>query len=238
MIPPTRPREVRSVSSLPAACSFVPSPPRSQPPPLPEARLSDAELLARALDAGRGGARGRRDAARLLDARPLEGWAGLTPEACASEAARLAGGSPAARVVPALFELARRALGPAPGAEMARPEDVVPWLAQWRDARREHFIAFDLNARHQLLVRRLVSVGSLSASIVHPREVFQPAVAGSAAGIIVAHNHPSGDPEPSPEDVAVTRRLRDAGEVLGIELLDHVVVAGRGWVSLKARGCV
>jgi DNA repair protein RadC len=83
-----------------------------------------------------------------------------------------------------------------------------------------------------------VSVGSLSASIVHPREVFQPAVAASAAGLIVAHNHPSGDPEPSPEDVAVTRRLREAGELLGIELVDHVVVAGRGYVSLKARGCI
>jgi len=80
------------------------------------------------------------------------------------------------------------------------------------------------------------SVGSLSASIVHPREVFGPAVVRRAAGVIVAHNHPSGDPEPSPEDIAVTRRLADAGTLLGIELLDHVVVAERGFVSLKARG--
>jgi DNA repair protein RadC len=65
-----------------------------------------------------------------------------------------------------------------------------------------------------------------------------PAVAGSAAGVIVAHNHPSGDPEPSPEDLAVTRRLREAGDLLGIELLDHLVVAERGYVSLKARGAV
>jgi DNA repair protein RadC len=226
------------LSSLPAACPFVPPAPRSQPPALPESLAPDGELLARLLDAGRAGPRSRRAAARLLAAWSLEGWARLPPGDCAREAAAAAGEGAAARVVPALFELARRALGPAPGAEMARPEDVVPWLAQWRDARREHFVAFDLNARHQLLARRLVSLGSLSASIVHPREVFQPAVAGSAAGLIVAHNHPSGDPEPSPEDVAVTRRLRDAGELLGIELIDHVVIAGRGWVSLKSRGCL
>jgi DNA repair protein RadC len=195
-------------------------------------------LLARVLAGGRAAPRSRRAAERLLAARGLEAWVRLDPEACLSEALRLGGESPAARVLPAVCELARRALGPAPGVELARPEDVVPWLAEWREARREHFVAFDLNARHQLIARRLVSVGSLSASIVHPREVFQPAVAASAAGLIVAHNHPSGDPEPSPEDVAVTRRLREAGELLGIELVDHVVVAGRGYVSLKARGCI
>ncbi len=225
------------MSTFPA-CSFAPPAPRSLPPVRPDAALPDAELVARVLDAGRAGVRARRAAARLLAARPLEGWARLSPLACADEAARTLGDGPAARTVPALFELARRALGPAPGVEMARPEDVVPWLAEWREARREHFVAFDLNARHQMIARRLVSVGSLSASIVHPREVFQPAVCASAAGLIVAHNHPSGDPEPSPEDVAVTRRLREAGELLGIELLDHLVVAGRGFVSLKARGCL
>ncbi|MEO6463462.1 MAG: JAB domain-containing protein [Candidatus Eisenbacteria bacterium] len=225
------------MSTLPA-CSFVPPAPRALPPARPAAALPDVELLARLLDAGRAGARARRAAARLLAERPLEAWARLLPDACAAEAERALGDAPAARPVTALFELARRALGPPPGVEMARPEDVVPWLAEWRDARREHFVAFDLNARHQMIARRLVSVGSLSASIVHPREVFQPAVSASAAGLIVAHNHPSGDPEPSPEDVAVTRRLREAGELLGIELLDHLVVAGRGSVSLKARGCL
>ena len=228
------------MSVLPA-CSLVPATPRAVAPSRPALLLPDTELLARLLDGGRAGTRARRAAARLLAARPLEGWARLTPESAGAETARVLGGdgeAPPARAVAALFELARRALGPAPGVEMARPEDVVPWLAEWRDARREHFVAFDLNARHQLLGRRLVSVGSLSASIVHPREVFQPAVGRSAAGIVVAHNHPSGDPEPSPEDVAVTRRLREAGELLGIELLDHLVVAGRGFVSLKARGCL
>ena len=226
------------MSTLPVPCTFAPPAPRAQPPVRPVPALPDFELLARVLDGGRAGTRSRRAAERLLAAQPLEGWARLAPEACAGEAGRILGPGPAERVLPALLELARRALGPPPGVEMTRPEDVVPWLAEWRDARREHFVAFDLNARHQLLARRLVSVGSLSASIVHPREVFQPAVCASAAGLIVAHNHPSGDPEPSPEDLAVTRRLREAGELLGIELVDHLVVAGRGSVSLKARGCL
>jgi DNA repair protein RadC len=234
------------VSTVPA-CSFAPPAPRAAVPARPLRTLSDAELVARVLDTGRSsgtgapGARARRAAARLLAARSLEAWARLDPEACAAETSRALGDDAAGRgafLMPAVFELARRALGPGPGIELSRPEDVVPWLAEWREARREHFVAFDLNARHQLIARRLVSVGSLSASIVHPREVFQPAVATSAAGIIVAHNHPSGDPEPSPEDVAVTRRLRDAGELLGIDLLDHLVVAGRGYVSLKSRGCL
>jgi DNA repair protein RadC len=84
--------------------------------------------------------------------------------------------------------------------------------------------------------RVLVSRGSLNASIVHPREVFRPAIISSAASIVLAHNHPSGDPEPSDEDISITRRLAQVGELLGIPVLDHVVIAKRGFVSLRARG--
>jgi hypothetical protein len=207
-------------------------------------RLDDAGLVAGLL-ARRPSRRVRARLARLTEARRLEAWARLPLVECVADARRRLA-APGAEPVPAdeadarrfaaLLEFARRALGPAPGVELSRPEDVVPLLHDWRSARREHFVGFYLNARNQLLVRELVSVGSLSASIVHPREVFMPAIARGAAGVIVAHNHPSGDPEPSPEDVAVTRRLADAGTLLGIELLDHVVVAERGFVSLKARG--
>lgn len=82
----------------------------------------------------------------------------------------------------------------------------------------------------------MVSRGSLNASIVHPREVFRPAILGSAASVILVHNHPSGDPEPSEEDLSITRRLAQVGELLGIPVLDHVVVGKRGFVSLRARG--
>lgn len=200
--------------------------------------LPDDGLLALVLEGGRARPAGRERARCLLAARRLEAWATLAPAACTTAAAEaLPGGAEATgRCLAALFELARRALGPPPGVELARPEDVAAHCTSFRSARREHFVGFYLNARNQLLTRALVSVGSLSASIVHPREVFEPAITGGAAGLIVAHNHPSGDPEPSPEDVAVTRRLAQAGELLGIELLDHVVVADRGFVSLKLRG--
>ena len=81
-----------------------------------------------------------------------------------------------------------------------------------------------------------VSVGTLTASLVHPREVLGPALRARAAALVVAHNHPSGDPEPSPEDCALTERLRDAARLLGLELLDHVVVGRNGFVSLRERG--
>ena len=92
-----------------------------------------------------------------------------------------------------------------------------------------------LNARHEVTCKETVSIGSLNASIVHPREVFKPAVLASAASIVLVHNHPSGDPEPSEEDVSITKRLVDAGELLGIGVLDHVIVAERGVVSFRSR---
>jgi DNA repair protein RadC len=216
------------------AAASAPRLPRAGSPHEREApdRLDDRALLALGLG---GRPRGRRAAALALEAHGLEAWARLPVIECLAEAHRLLDAEDAARLA-ALLELARRALGPPPGLELSRPEDVVSLLHEWRHETREHFLAFYLNARNQLLVRDLVSVGSLSASIVHPREVFGPAVLRRAAGVIVAHNHPSGDPEPSPEDMAITRRLTDAGALLGIELLDHVVVAARGFVSIKARG--
>jgi len=89
---------------------------------------------------------------------------------------------------------------------------------------------------YQAAGEHVVSVGDLSSSIVHPREVFTEAIRRSAASLIVAHNHPSGDPTPSPEDVSVTRRLVEAGEVLGIDVLDHIVLGDNRYISLKERG--
>jgi DNA repair protein RadC len=117
------------------------------------------------------------------------------------------------------------------------PDDVIALIGKrLRAEGREHFLVILLNARHEAMAVETVSIGSLNASIVHPREVFRPAVIASAASIVVAHNHPSGDPEPSEEDLSITRRLVQVGELLGIDLLDHIVVAKRGTVSLRARG--
>jgi DNA repair protein RadC len=105
-----------------------------------------------------------------------------------------------------------------------------------RHARREHFLGLYLNTRNRLLARETVSLGSLNASLVHPREVFEPAVRLGAANVVVVHNHPSGETDPSEDDLGITRRLRAAGEILGISLLDHVIVGSRGYTSLKEEG--
>lgn len=104
-------------------------------------------------------------------------------------------------------------------------------------ADREHFVLMLLDTKNQVTGLHTVSIGDLNSSIVHPREVFKLAIAIGAASIIVCHNHPSGDTTPSPEDIAVSKRLAQAGELLGIELLDHVIIGGEhAFVSLKERG--
>jgi DNA repair protein RadC len=116
------------------------------------------------------------------------------------------------------------------------PDDVVALVGpKLRKEQREHFLVLLLNARHEVLGKETVSIGSLNASIVHPREVFKPALVQSAASILLVHNHPSGDPEPSEEDLAITKRLVQAGELLGIGVLDHVIIARRGVVSFRSR---
>ena len=101
---------------------------------------------------------------------------------------------------------------------------------------REMLICLHLNIKHAVISYEIVSVGSLNFSVVHPRECFKGAMLANAAAVIVYHNHPSGDPEPSAEDVTVTKRLVDAGKILGIEVLDHIVFSDKGFVSLKDRG--
>jgi DNA repair protein RadC len=101
------------------------------------------------------------------------------------------------------------------------------------DKRREHFVALLLDARHRLIRISPIAIGSLSMTVVHPRELFHEAISAGAAAIIVAHNHPSGDPAPSPHDLEVTERLMEAGRVLGITVLDHLIIGSEGAVSLR-----
>ncbi len=132
-------------------------------------------------------------------------------------------------------ELTTRKYRGKPPQAVRGPDDVVRILPRLRREQREHFVVVLLNARHEVIRVETVSIGSLNASIVHPREVFKPAVVESAASIVLVHNHPSGDPEPSEEDLSITKRLVEVGELLGIGVLDHVIVAGRGVVSFRAR---
>lgn len=116
------------------------------------------------------------------------------------------------------------------------PEDVYQLIGKrLLRQQREHFLVMLLNARHEVDCVETVSVGSLNASIVHPREVFKPAVIQSAASVVLVHNHPSGDPEPSEEDISITKRLVEVGDLLGIGVLDHVIIGSRGIVSFRAR---
>ena len=102
--------------------------------------------------------------------------------------------------------------------------------------KKEHFVMLSLDSRNNLIKTSNISIGSLNASIVHPREVFKEAIQASAAQIIIAHNHPSGNSEASPEDIALTRRLEDAARIFGIELLDHIIVTQNDFSSLKEEG--
>jgi DNA repair protein RadC len=101
---------------------------------------------------------------------------------------------------------------------------------------REEFLVVPLGGKNQILGFHVVSVGTLTASLVHPREVYKIALLANAAAVIVVHNHPSGDPTPSAEDVAITRRLREAGELLGVSLLDHVVIGDERYISFADDG--
>lgn len=117
------------------------------------------------------------------------------------------------------------------------PDDLYQLIAPYvADADREHFYGIYLSTKNHLLAIELVILGSLSASLVHPREVYKPAILHSAGALAVCHNHPSGDPEPSAEDQDFTRRLYKAGELLGIRLLDHLILGNGDYVSLKERG--
>jgi DNA repair protein RadC len=139
----------------------------------------------------------------------------------------------------AALEFSRRLQADAsekPKPILKSPEDVTAEVrSQLKGKKKEHFLVLCLDTRNRLIDRKLVSMGSLDTSIVHPREVFKEAISSCAASVIFAHNHPSGDPEPSKEDVELTKRLARAGEIVGIDVLDHIIVCDEGFVSLKAR---
>jgi DNA repair protein RadC len=199
--------------------------------------LSSVELIALVL---RSGARGH-DVLSL--ARKLwERFGGLDRIARAGDAelAGVSGLGPAkvASLRAALELGARRAAVPLlRGDRLDGPEQVHAHLApRLAGLRQERFLTLLLDSRHRVIREVEVSRGSLDQSLVHPREVFGPALRESAAALVLVHNHPSGDPEPSREDREVTRRLEDAGELLGIGILDHVVIGADGYVSFARRG--
>ena len=139
------------------------------------------------------------------------------------------------------FELGRR-MGRRrlePGLVLGSTQEIfAAYHDRLRHERKEHFLALMVTAKNRLIREEVVSIGTLTASLVHPREVFKPAIRHSAAGLVLVHNHPSGDPEPSPEDHEVTRRLVAVGELVGIKILDHLVIADGCYVSFLERGLI
>jgi DNA repair protein RadC len=117
------------------------------------------------------------------------------------------------------------------------PQDVTQLLTEeLRYLTKEHFVCLFLNTKNHVIGQETLSIGSLNASIVHPREVFQAAIKRNSAAIVCAHNHPSGDPTPSPQDIEITKRLIEAGEIIGIDVLDHIIIGDKGYISLKEKG--
>lgn len=135
-------------------------------------------------------------------------------------------------VIVASLELARRYLLDSDQPIIDSPEKAVELLSDIRDKKQEYFVCLTLDGANRLIAKRVVTIGTLTASLVHPREVFADAIADRAASIIVAHNHPSGSLRPSEADVAVTRRLQDVGDLLGIILGDHIIVTAQGYKSI------
>jgi len=141
--------------------------------------------------------------------------------------------------IKAALELSKRLeadVGEKPKPMLKSPEDVAAVVrSQLKGKKKEHFLVLCLDTRNRLINCKPVSIGSLDTSIVHPREVFKEAVSSSASSVIFVHNHPSGDPEPSQEDVELTKRLAKAGEIIGIDVLDHIIVCDKSYLSLKAK---
>jgi DNA repair protein RadC len=132
-----------------------------------------------------------------------------------------------------ILELGRRLLKDKKAELIMSPKDVWDKMEDLKGSKKEHFVVFYLDTRNQIIKRETISIGTLNASLIHPREVFEPAILHSTAQIIIAHNHPSGITDPSDIDKEVTKRLVEAGKLLGIQVLDHIIVTKTSYLSLK-----
>ena len=200
--------------------------------------LSAQEILAVLLGRGVAGESVMVTAQRLLSQfGSLKGIA----DASVEELSQVKGiGLAKAAQIKAAFELSSRLGGYAEAGEgqiVKTPEDVASLVrGRLRGKKKEHFLALLLDTRNQLIKVAEISIGSLDASIVHPREVYKEAISATAASVIFVHNHPSGDPTASEDDIKLTKRLAEAGEIVGIEVLDHIIIGDKNYFSLKREG--
>lgn len=195
--------------------------------------LKSEELLAVMLGTGYAGKNVFRLAREIIEKHPPAEFAGLSFK----DLSNVKGiGASKAASLKASFEFSRRCMESANYPPLAKPSDVLPIVSDLRSKKKENFVVFYLNGRNQVILKDTISVGTLNASLVHPREVFEPAIRNIAAGIILIHNHPSGDCSPSEDDIEITKRLEEAGKIIGIEVLDHIIVGGEGYLSFKEKG--
>ena len=214
--------------------------PRERLSKLGSEALSSQEILALILGRGIKG-----ESVIVTSQKLLSKFGNLKNLASASieELTQIKGIGPAkAAQIKATFELSKRlenSSGEATKITVKSPEDVVKTARNLlKGKKKEHFLVICLDTRNHLIKTSTVSIGSLDCSIVHPREVFKDAISSSAASVIFIHNHPSGDPTPSEDDIKMTKRLIEAGEIIGIEVLDHIIICDSEHLSMKAKNLV
>jgi DNA repair protein RadC len=195
--------------------------------------LSKQELIAAILGSGSSG-RDVRDLSQELALMVDEDSGTVNYEALCG--VRGMGPAKASQII-ACLELGRRLYKKNEGTvKVSSPSDILPLVSFLAGKKQEHFVCITLSGAHEVIKVRTVTVGLLNHSLVHPREVFAEAITDRAAAVICVHNHPSGSLEPSSQDIAITRQLAEAGNVVGIRLLDHLIVAGANFTSMKEKG--
>jgi DNA repair protein RadC len=188
--------------------------------------LSDVELIAILLGRGVEGHDVMSVAEKVLKAIDANGG---SPDSATLQ--NIAGMGPAkATLMAAALEFARRRIKPE-GFKISFPADVLPLIRHYADRKQEHFLCISLNGSNEVINVRVISVGLVNKTQVHPREVFAEAITDRASAVIIAHNHPSGTIEPGKEDLEITMQLKAAGEILGIKLLDHIIFNRNGYHS-------
>ena len=195
--------------------------------------LSDLELMAILLGSGTKGHDVMTVAERILKVLDAH-----NEKLNIDELKKIEGVGPAkATLIAAALEFVRRRIRPE-GLKISFPADVLPLIANYADRKQEHFICISINGANEVITSRVVSVGLVNKTQVHPREVFADPITDRAAAIIVAHNHPSGSLLPSKEDIEVTKKLKTAGETLGIRLIDHVIFNHKEYYSFLEKGAL
>ncbi len=144
-------------------------------------------------------------------------------------------GTAKAASISAAFEFVRRRIKPE-GLKIKVPSDVLPLIQHYGDRKQEHFLCVSINGANEVMSVRVVTIGLINKSQVHPREVFADVIAERASALIVAHNHPSGELKPSKEDIQITKQLKEAAGILGLNLFDHIIFNTKGYYSFAEKG--